>query len=436
MMPWPPPKNREDSGERLYAQVARCSYDAATIRLPMPAPEHAPSVRLPDVLARQYARIPLGMRLGLGPMQQACARAGHPERALTVVHVAGTNGKGSVCAMVEAVARAAGLRTGLYTSPHLSRFAERIRIDGEPLTDDELAERLGRALDEGPDLSFFETATLAALLAFRDARVDVAVLEVGLGGRLDATNVVPKPVAAAITRIALDHTDRLGPTLVDIAREKAGIAKPGLDIVLGPMTPEVRAAIDEVARAAGATTSDATDAPLPERLGLPGAHQRDNARIAATLAARLGLPASAVDAGLTAVRWPGRLETIGDMLLDGAHNVDGAEALAAHVRTLGVPPADVALVFGALADKDWPPMLDAVAPLAARRVYVALPGAARAAVDPAALAARHPGRVAPSLEEALSAPRPRLTILCGSLVLVGQARTLLLGLPRDPPVAL
>jgi dihydrofolate synthase / folylpolyglutamate synthase len=396
----------------------------------------AAAASLADVLARQYARIPLGMRLGLGPMQEACARLGHPERSVAVVHVAGTNGKGSVCAMVESIARAGGLRTGLYTSPHLSRFAERIRIGGEPLTDEPLAEILGRALDEGPDLSFFETATLAALLAFRDARVDVAVLEVGLGGRLDATNVVPKPVAAGITRIALDHTDRLGATLVEIAREKAGIAKPGLDLVLGPMAPEVRAAIDEVARASGATTSLAGDAPLPGRLGLAGAHQRDNARIAAELARRIGASPEAIATGLTAVHWPGRLERIGDFLLDGAHNADGAEALAAHVRTLGARPEDTALVFGALADKDWAPMLDTLAPLANRRVYVALPGAARAAVDGAALAARHPGEIAGSLEDALAAPRPGLTIVCGSLVLVGQARALLLGLPRDPPVAL
>ncbi len=190
-----------------------------------PALEHA--------LALLYARIPLGMRLGLDPMLEACARSGHPERAFAAVHVAGTNGKGSVCAMVEAIARAEGYKTGLYTSPHLSRFAERIRLDGEPLSDDALASVLDRALRAGADLSFFEAATLAAFLAFRDARVDIAIVEVGIGGRLDATNVIPKPRAAAITRIALDHTDRLGSTLVEIAREKAGIAKPGLEIALG-----------------------------------------------------------------------------------------------------------------------------------------------------------------------------------------------------------
>src|SRR5580698_1143434 len=163
------------------------------------------------------------MRLGLGPMRDACARMGHPEDAFAAVHVAGTNGKGSVCAMLESIARAQGLRTGLYTSPHLCRFAERIRIDGEPISDPQLADLLYGALHEGPDLSFFEVATLTAFLAFRQASVDVGILEVGLGGRLDATNVLPQVRAAAITRIALDHADRLGPTLVDIAREKAGI---------------------------------------------------------------------------------------------------------------------------------------------------------------------------------------------------------------------
>jgi dihydrofolate synthase/folylpolyglutamate synthase len=393
---------------------------------------------LADALRRLYERIPLGMRLGLGPMREACARAGYPEQALPVVHVAGTNGKGSVSAMVEAIARSHGMRTGLYTSPHLCRFAERIRLDGEPVSDDVLSALLGRALDDGPDLSFFETATLAAFLAFRDARVDVAVVEVGLGGRLDATNVIPTPRAAAITRIALDHTDRLGTTLLEIAREKAGIAKPGLDLVLGPMPPDVRQAIDEVAHAAGATTTLLDEsAPLPSRVGLAGAHQRDNARLAAELGRRIGASARAIEEGIAEVRWPGRLERIGNVLLDAAHNPDGAEALAAHVRTLGIPPERAALVFGTLADKDWAPMLDTLAPLANSRVYVAPSGASRSAVDPSAMAARHSGAISASLAEALDASRQAgLTLVAGSMVLVGQARALLLGLPRDPSVAL
>jgi dihydrofolate synthase/folylpolyglutamate synthase len=393
---------------------------------------------LEGALRRLYERIPLGMRLGLEPMREACARAGHPEQVISVVHVAGTNGKGSVSAMVEAIARSHGMRTGLYTSPHLCRFAERIRLDGEPVTDDALADLLGRALDEGPDLSFFETATLAAFLAFRDARIDMAVVEVGLGGRLDATNVIPTPRAAAVTRIALDHTDRLGTTLVEIAREKAGIAKPGLDLVLGPMPPDVRRAIDEVAHAAGATTTMLDDdAPVPPRIGLAGAHQKENARIAAELGRRIGASARAIEEGLAAVRWPGRLERIGNMLLDAAHNPDGAEALAAYVRTLGVAPERVTLLFGTLSDKDWAPMLDTLAPLANSRIYVAPSGASRSTVDPSAMVARHAGAVSASLQDAIDASRHAgLAIVAGSLVLVGQARALLLGLPRDPPVAL
>jgi dihydrofolate synthase/folylpolyglutamate synthase len=379
------------------------------------------------------------MRLGLDPMRDACARTGHPERAFVAVHVAGTNGKGSVSAMVEAIARRHGLKTGLYTSPHLCRFAERIRVDGEPLGDAALADALERALRAGPDLSFFETATLAAFLAFRDAPVDIAVLEVGIGGRLDATNVIPTPRAAAITRIALDHTDRLGSTLIEIAREKAGIAKPGLEITLGPIAADLRTAIDEVAREQGATTRTVDEAhiPTPDRIGLPGTHQEDNARVAAALGAAIGASAPAVAEGIASVQWPGRLERIGDFLLDGAHNPDGAQALARHLASLSLPPERVALVFGTLGDKDWAAMLGTLAPLAAARFYVA-PPASRSAADPRALAALHPGTVVPSIEDALSQVRrlPALRVICGSLVVVGQARALLLGLPRDPPVAL
>jgi dihydrofolate synthase/folylpolyglutamate synthase len=392
---------------------------------------------LATALSKLYARVPLGMRMGLDPMRAACARLGHPERAFASVHVAGTNGKGSVCAMVESIARAEGMKTGLYTSPHLCRFAERIRLDGAPVTDDTLAALLEQALEPALDLSFFEAATMAALLAFREAKVDIAIVEVGLGGRLDATNVLPTPRAAAITRIAFDHMDRLGSTLVAIAREKAGIAKPGLDIVVGPVEGDVRRAIDEVARAHGATTSDLAGIDTPSHIGLAGAHQRDNARIAAVLGARIGATAGAIERGIAQVQWPGRLERIGAFLLDAAHNPDGASALAAHLASLALPAGDVALVFGTLGDKDWPPMLDALAPYAARRVYIAPHGAARNAVDPDAMAARHPGATARSMAEALSlVGSSPLVVVAGSLVLLGDARAQLLGLPRDPPVAL
>ncbi|CAN5396097.1 hypothetical protein BH09MYX1_BH09MYX1_25080 [soil metagenome] len=284
-------------------------------------------------LERLYERAPLGMRFGLDPMREACARAGHPEAELDAVHVAGTNGKGSVAAMVELAARAAGRRTGLYTSPHLGRFAERIRIDGEPIDDASLDRHLERALDLGPDLSFFETATLAAFLAITAAGVEFTVLEVGLGGRLDATNVIETARACAVTRIALDHTALLGNTLAEIAREKAAIAKPGVDLVVGPASAEIRAAIEEEARLRGGRVvhvdddAECTDFfATPHPLALAGAYQRDNAKVAYALGRRAGLSRENLEVGLAEVCWPGRLERIetarGPLLLDAAHNPD------------------------------------------------------------------------------------------------------------------
>ena len=388
------------------------------------------------------------MRFGLEPMAEACARAAHPERAFPVVHVAGTNGKGSVCAMVEAMARASGLRTGLYTSPHLCRFAERIRIDGAPVDDPTLDRHLEAALDLGPDLSFFETATLAALLAMRDAAVELAILEVGLGGRLDATNVIPPPRAAAVTRIALDHMAILGDSVEQIAREKAAIAKPGVVLVIGRGSPSVRAAIEDEAHARGATTVVADEdvdalrffehAP---RIGLAGAHQKDNACVAWVLGKQLGFSEDARASGIAEVRWPGRLERLetaeGPVLLDAAHNPDGAASLAAHL--VGTDPRTTALLFGALADKAWTGMIDALAKAAEHRVYVEPKG--RAATDPRLIAARHVGVVADGVLEGYARARAAvgskgLVVACGSVFLIGELRAKLLGLPRDPPMAL
>src|SRR5687767_10427649 len=182
--------------------------------------------------------------LGLERMQAACARFGNPERAFEVVHVAGTNGKGTVCAFVGSIARAAGKRVGVYTSPHLSRFAERINIDGAPIEDAVLVRLLNQVMDHAPELTFFEVATMAAFMAFREAEVQLAVLEVGLGGRLDATNVVPPPKIAAITRVAFDHMAELGDSLAKIGAEKAGIIKQGSAVVLGKIHPDAREMIE------------------------------------------------------------------------------------------------------------------------------------------------------------------------------------------------
>ncbi|MBI4953476.1 MAG: bifunctional folylpolyglutamate synthase/dihydrofolate synthase, partial [Myxococcales bacterium] len=200
----------------------------------------------PETLRAELARrVSRGAALGLGRVEAALAGLGHPERALTCIHVAGTNGKGSVCAMLEAMAESAGLRIGLYTSPHLCRLNERIRLGGEPIGDEPFADALEAALRW--DLTVFEALTVAAFVALRAAAVELAIVEVGLGGRLDATNVLATPAAAAVVSIDLDHTEWLGDDLRSIAAEKAAIFKPGAPAVLGPLAPEAR---DEARRRA------------------------------------------------------------------------------------------------------------------------------------------------------------------------------------------
>ena len=417
---------------------------------------------------------------------------GHPERRYPCVHVAGTNGKGSVAAMVAAVAREAGLRCGLFTSPHLVSPTERIRIDGTPLPLDRFLARIsdlrgkaaralaGGMLDRHP--SFFEMMTAAALVEFAEQKVDLAVLEVGLGGRLDATNIVV-PGVSVVTTIGLDHRRTLGGSLPAIAREKAGVIKPGVPVVLGPLPGAARAVVELAAREAAAplyrapedvrvsgagpdgrvtfTSPEARYGPL--RLGLEGAHQVRNAQVAVRavelLRARAGLPIppAAVSGGLSAVRWPGRLERLAGrppVVLDAAHNLDGIAALARHLSrrdaAAGARPRRV-LVFGLTEGRDPGAML---APLAGLvdAVVVAPPATSRA-IEPERVAAegRRLGldtRSAPNAAVALEAARalagPNGEILgAGSLYLVGDLRRELLGLEgpgharaeRVPPVS-
>jgi dihydrofolate synthase/folylpolyglutamate synthase len=425
-------------------------------------------------IASLQRRAQRGMALGLDRVEEALARLGSPHRGLLAVHVAGTNGKGSVSAMTESIARAAGLRTGLYTSPHLCRIAERIRLDGEPIDDDALARVLGLVEDrcEVP-LTFFELLTIAAFTAFAEAGVDVAVLEVGLGGRLDATNVIKAPVATAVTSIAFDHTEWLGETLAAIAREKAGIFKPGAPVVLGPLEEEADRAIEEAARAVGAapivrvTRSDpaagkiavreegglAVITPPPPfaearaRLALPGAHQVENAAVAAGLAwqmaARWPAVAAAIPDGIAGARWPGRMERIErdgvTVILDCAHNPHGAAALAAALRREGIDPGRSALVFGALADKRWREALAILAGTGSRRYYAEPRGRAPAPLD--ALREAAPGEAVgdprAAVRRALAESRPGDTVIVtGSIYLVGEVRAELLGIESDPVIAL
>jgi dihydrofolate synthase/folylpolyglutamate synthase len=436
-------------------------------------------------LTALQARVPRGMLLGLDRVEHALAALGSPHLGLRAVHVAGSNGKGSTSAMIEAIARAAGLRTGLYTSPHLCRFAERIRLGGEPIDDVSFERSLAAVLDHcRPDLTFFESLTVAAFHAFREARVDLAVLEVGLGGRLDATNVIPAPLATAVTSIALEHTAILGDTIALIAREKAGILKPGAPVVLGPLAPEADEAIAEVAARVGAGPiyrvqrdgawtpgvirarwdGGVTDLHGPtdaDRFhGTPallGGHQADNAGVALGVARCLAAhhllldPVGATFVGLTTARWPGRYERIAieaeteaaqvTVILDGAHNPEGALRLAELIAAENPSgdPARRALVFGALADKRWTDMLAPLAPLAARRYYTEPKG--RAPADLADLRAFAPGEGVADPREAINRAvaesRPGDTVLVtGSIYLVGEIRAHLLGIAADPVIAL
>lgn len=423
---------------------------------------------LAPALARLYALSKRGARRDLAGLAEACRTLGDPQDRAPVLHVAGTNGKGSTSAMLAAMAGAADLRAGLYTSPHLLRFAERIQIDGLPVEDGVLAEHLARALDDFPELTFFEVATLAAFTLFAEARVDVVVLEVGLGGRLDATNVVSRPLVTAVTSIGIDHEEWLGQGIAAIAAEKAGIAKRGVPLVMGPLPPEATAVVEATARAKGAgpIVQIGRDVELEAdgdgihvrglghavraRLALAGRHQQRNAAVACGVAwaAQSELPAldeRAIAAGLAVARWPGRLEHLdtvdGPVLLDGAHNVDGVRALVEHLDEV---PRRRALVFGAMADKDVSAM---VPPLAARclaRVYVppTLSGSTRATASTDALRSLDPeGTFAPDVRTALSLARAAVgregeVVVAGSLYLVAEARALVLDLPRDPQVGL
>ena len=405
-----------------------------------------------------------GIKFGLANIRALCAALGQPQNEFRSVLIAGTNGKGSVTAMVDRGLRAAGLHVGRYTSPHLIHLEERFAIDGQPVSRATLVEAIDRvrghvesllasgALEAPP--TFFEVTTAMAFDMFRRAEVEFAVLEVGLGGRLDSTNCV-EPIAAAITSIAFDHEQYLGHTLAEIATEKAGVMRPGIPVVIGPLDPEARAAVAAAGAAAGAWLVDAMDgvivgagtAAYPSsitvktptrdygrlRPGLRGAHQIPNAIVALRLLEELSrtVPVSpdAIVAGLSDVEWRGRLqlvETAGGrkVLLDAAHNPAGAAALSAYL-TQEFPP--LPLVFGAMRDKDASEMLRILLP-AASMLVVTEPGNARArpAAELAALARSiAPGcriEVEPDPMTALDRAWNEQSVICaaGSIFLIGD----------------
>ena len=406
-------------------------------------------------LERLFALEQFGIKLGLDNIRAILAALGHPERAWRSIHIAGTNGKGSVVAMVERGLRAAGLKTGRYTSPHLDVIEERVAINGEAVDRPTFAATTAvvfAAVDEATRTgaltvvpTFFEVSTAVAFEIFRQAQVDVAIVEVGLGGRFDATNVLT-PEVTAITSIALDHERHLGTTLSQIAFEKAGIAKPDTPLIIGRLPGEAARRIATVAAAVSAplidahgTTTDRVYPPL--KLALPGRHQLENAAVAVavleTWSARVSfVPTSAIITGLTDCRWPARLEWLrlaggGELLIDAAHNPAGAAALATYLRDTNLVP--IPMVLAVMEDKDLAGMVKPLLPVASAFVATTVPhGRARTAEGLAAalrvLAPGLPIEVEPEPETAVAralARSPR-AVAAGSIYLIGPLRARLL----------
>jgi dihydrofolate synthase/folylpolyglutamate synthase len=415
-----------------------------------------------------------GARFGLENTLKLAALAGDPHLQLRFIHVAGTNGKGSTCAMLESIYRAAGLRVGLFTSPHLVSFGERIQVNRQPIFELEVARLVtemrawleqgwpvaaGGAASSGsapgaepggarsvPDdhPTFFEVVTVMALLYFAEQKCDLVIWETGLGGRLDATNIVT-PLASVITNIQYDHQQWLGQSLASIAAEKAGVIKPGVPFITAADHPDaLRVIEDTAARQKASLTlvphSDTDRPPLGTfELPLLGRHQLLNAALAIAtvraLAPRIPVSDDAMRAGLSNMHWAGRLQLITRasgqrVLLDGAHNVAGAEILATALREY-FPAARHTLVLGILRDKDWIRMCEILAPLAARILLVPVPSERSATPQELSEACRRANAEAQilefsSLSYALTESRQDGFItVAGSLYLIGEAMELL-----------
>ena len=351
--------------------------------------------RYRDSLAYLYSLQLFGIKLGLRNIRELLKRVGQPQQGMRIVHIAGTNGKGSTAAALAAVLHSAGIRSGLYTSPHLHSFTERVRIDTRQIDEAEVVSLIEELRPHAEELqaTFFEFTTALALLSFRRHEVDWAILETGMGGRLDATNVV-LPELCVITPIACDHMAHLGSDLAEIAAEKAGIFKPGVPVLCAGQSPAAEAVLHLKAAdlqlslwqmgrdyhwscTAGSLQVSGPGLDLTGiRPALAGEHQCGNLALAAAACACLaerGLPLDNADikTGLERVRWPGRLEWLSDrILLDGAHNPDGARVLADFLRRQGL--TGLQLIVGCKGDKQWRELLALLLPFAAR-VYATRP---------------------------------------------------------------
>lgn len=393
-----------------------------------------------EALAWLYGAQTFGVKLGLDNVRRLMGALGNPQDGLRFLHVAGTNGKGSVCAMMDSVLRAGGVRSALYTSPHLVNFCERIRVGGRMIPEEAVARGLtllrevARDWDHAP--TFFELTTTLAAWWFAEERAEVVVWETGLGGRLDATNVV-QPLVSSIAPIGLDHREWLGRTLADVAREKAGIMKPGVPTVSAPQTDEAAAVLESHAAEVGSALRFVSS-PYEGPVGLAGSHQRWNAALAlaALDASGLTVDVAAQQSGLAAVEWPARFQQIGkSMVVDGSHNPHAIGALIETWREV-YGNRRAALVFGAMADKDIPAMLALLRRIADRLWIVPVRGGRACSAEDLETAARSAGfgkiargSLPESLADAQSCGSP--TLVTGSLFLAGETLALLQNVP--PP---
>lgn len=408
-----------------------------------------------------------GEKVGLRNTRALLEALGSPDRQLRMIHVAGTNGKGSVCAMTERALRACGLKTGLYTSPFLSRYNERIRLNGAPIEDEKLAQTANRVYDAARMLetaydihpTSFELGTALALEFFRQEKVDAAIIETGLGGRLDPTNVIA-PRVCGIATIALDHMEVLGGTLEAIAREKAGIIKPGVPVALYPQKDSVRSIFQQTAREKGAVLLDLADAqvdmlqedargsrfrvsmpgyaPREVSIALPGRHQVGNAVLALAMLRLLGremtLDEEKLIQGMAQARWPGRLEWLGNVLLDGGHNEEGARALCTYAER-HLKGRKIVLLTAMMKDKAVHEALGWLAQISKEAVTTTLDMPRAMPAEDLAAIYRENGVQAAAVKEAKAALEEArrlagadgVVLVSGSLYLVGLLRPLLPG---------
>ena len=428
-------------------------------------PEATGAETVEAALARLGALHPKKIDLSLDRIEQLLDALGRPQDRLPpVVHIAGTNGKGSTAAFLAAISEAAGERVHVYTSPHLVRFNERIRLAGEIVDNARLTDAFLRceAANAGRPITFFEITTAAALLLFAETPAERVILETGLGGRFDATNVLPNPAATIVTPVSFDHQAFLGGTLAEIAAEKAGIVKPGVPLVIGPQAPDALHVIERAAMKLSAPVSIwgehfraylehdrliyeeedlLWDLPKPR---LPGAHQVANAGAAIAAARLLGLPETAARKGVAEARWPARLQRIAsgplqaiaksgdaELWLDGGHNIAAGEAVASAMGEMEARNARPLVLIAAFSkNKDARAYFDAFEGLAARVIAVTFQGGREGAqsaqdVADAARAADIPAQTASSLDAALfdaleDHHQPRI-LICGSLYLAGEA---------------